>query len=1103
MRFIGKNLIFSPSDLCTYAESEFASWMDRCSKEQKDAYEKDEADEMQEVLGRRGILHEIAVKERFKKDGVVVTDLSEKKYADTLEAMRRGDAVIYQATLECGRFSGVADFLVRVEGKSSLGSYHYEIWDSKLAKKTKANYLLQLCSYAEMLEAIQGRRPECVCVALGSGTNDRHRTNDYYFYYENLRDRFLAFQDAFDISKLPNPEDSRSYGKWSEEAEKILLEKDSLLQVARITRVQKKRLEAAGICTMEQLGKADPETNVKGIAMEVFQRLVHQARLQSQSKGKAIPDFELLPAEKSFLTQLPAFDDADVYFDMEGFPLDQDGLEYLWGFVHKSKNKMKFDCFWAHSPDEEKLALQNFVEFVHSRWLANPNMHVYHYAAYETRAVAVLAQRHSVCEDKVDDLLRNGVFVDLYQIVRNSVVIGGDNYSLKTVEKLYRRARSTDVANAAASVVYYQKWLDACEDRVVADKILKDIRDYNEDDCQSTLELADWLREQAKVGRIVSSPAKEKKDPQPEPEERKGLVAELSKLGETGVLLGQLMDYHNREYKVDCWEFFSKTEHSADELYDDRDCIGGLVADGQAPEKLKQSLVFGFRFDPAQEVKAEVGDYMRLFHDTKSSLCIRELDVKSGIVKLSSKSIKVLPEMIDLLPSGPRKNEFRQLIEEYANAFVEGKKHAALDDFLNRRPPRLKASVKLPKNEESTSVDAIVNVIRGLDGSSLVIQGPPGAGKTYVAAQAIAALCKAKKRVGIMSHSHKAIDNLLGAAASHLKGLGRRIIKWGQDSCDHEEVAFVEGTRQLGDISTVALMGGTAWAFAKDIFDDQFDYLFIDEASQVCVANLVAVSRSARNFVLLGDQMQLAQPARASHPGESGHSCLDFYLKGQATIPLHQGIFLPMTRRLHPEICGFISDAIYEGRLTNHESTVPRQLIPTGKEKWIKESKGIHFIPVAHEGNRDCSEEEAIRIQALIEELLKMNFQDGHRRRMTPEDILIVAPYNAHVRMLRTYLGEDWRIGTVDKFQGQEAPVAILALGASSAADAPRGVDFLFDKNRLNVALSRAKSLSLVVGSPDLALHHAANPQQMTLVNLFCRLLVGEKDQKAKKSQVV
>lgn len=272
---------------------------------------------------------------------------------------------------------------------------------------------------------------------------------------------------------------------------------------------------------------------------------------------------------------------------------------------------------------------------------------------------------------------------------------------------------------------------------------------------------------------------------------------------------------------------------------------------------------------------------------------------------------------------------------------------------------------------------------------------------------------------------------------------------------------------------------------------DMFDYLFIDEAGQVSVANMIGMSQSCKNIILMGDQMQLGQPIQGSHPGESGMSILDYLLQDHATIPADIGVFLPKTYRMHPDVCKLISEQVYEGRLSS--DTITHKHVVQTDGPIITKKSGTCFVPVEHEGNTQGSPEEVAQIEALAKELIGAEFwpdDEGNERNISWNDILFVAPYNYQVNLLRAALDDRARIGSVDKFQGQEAPIVILSMCASDAAGSPRGIDFLFSKNRLNVAISRAQALAIVVGNPNLANTLVSNLKQMEQVNFFCEIVV-------------
>ncbi len=387
-----------------------------------------------------------------------------------------------------------------------------------------------------------------------------------------------------------------------------------------------------------------------------------------------------------------------------------------------------------------------------------------------------------------------------------------------------------------------------------------------------------------------------------------------------------------------------------------------------------------------------------------------------------------------------------------------------------------------------------VEAVAHLDGSHLFIQGPPGAGKTYTGAHLIVSLLQRGFRVGVSSNSHKAINHLLAAverrAASEgidfagVKKSGSR----GDDTCLRGAYIDDVFTNEAVLGEERRLVAGTAWLFARPELDHTLDYLVVDEAGQVALANLVAMGTSARNIVLLGDQMQLGQPVQGVHPGCSGDSVLEYLLDGAATIPPHRGVFLGTTWRMHEDVCRFISDAVYDGRLEPEGANQRQRLVLRDESHPNLRPSGIRFVAVAHEGCSQRSEAEAAVVAELYASLLEQSWCDreGKQRRLGAEEILVVAPYNLQVNLLRRTLPEGARVGTVDKFQGQEAAVVIVSLATSSAESLPRNIEFLYDKNRLNVAISRARCLSLVVASPALTAIRCATVEQLELVNTLC-----------------
>jgi len=409
---------------------------------------------------------------------------------------------------------------------------------------------------------------------------------------------------------------------------------------------------------------------------------------------------------------------------------------------------------------------------------------------------------------------------------------------------------------------------------------------------------------------------------------------------------------------------------------------------------------------------------------------------------------------------------------------------------------------------EST-MDAAIRITKTMSGGCLVIQGPPGTGKTYTASCVIHSLLAAGKKVGIASNSHKAVVNLLGAcgeaaqrSSNHLRGIKVGGEQEGSLFSSNPGLLYVESTSDAFGAYVSGVVGGTAWLFTRPEWEGALDFLFIDEAGQVALANAVAMARCAKNLVLLGDQMQLEQPIQGSHPGDAGLSALQYALKDinasspdlpvfHAVIPHNYGLFLSESRRMHPSVCRFISESIYEGRLESHPDCAKQKIVAsTGINNVITQENGILFDGIKHEGNIQQSEEEVQKVVAIYRELCGRHYtaKDGSIRPLLLEDFLFIAPYNAQVRALQASLPDGARVGSVDKFQGQEAPVCILSLCSSYGEYGSRGLAFILDRNRINVAISRAQCLAIVVADPRIASAAAGSIEEMMLVNLFCKI---------------
>jgi predicted RecB family nuclease len=1132
-------LVFSPSDLVRFMESPYSCWMERYHLEFPGILQPDEPTPEQELVMETGNRHERNYLTELQAQGTVtVIERDRNAEAATAQAIQNGAAVIFQACLRHGPFRGYADFLKRID-RDAEGRHQYEIWDTKLARSAKPTYLIQLCCYAEMLEPLQGRRPKRIGVVLGSGDSPVFNTEEFFHTYLQLRSGLLALMDAFDPNSPPQPEPRADHGRWKSHAQHWVMENDHLAQVAGISTSQIRRLEAAKITTVSGLAKTKL-TKLPKLAEPIFQRLIEQAQLQIETRerrAKAGPKDQVPPCYRVVqpvpggprpgLSMLPPASEGDVFLDLEGFPLTKNGLEYLWGASTRQGGRGKsFHDWWAHDEASEKKALEGFVDWAFARWKQDPAMHIYHYAAYEVSAIKRLMGRHGTREAEVDELLRHEVFIDLYQIVKHGLLVGEPSYSIKSIELLYRGKRSGDVANAGQSIVYYANWLESGEPTDWrASSILKKIRDYNQDDCESTVQLCDWLHERKAEHRIAYLPPRQKVETVEDDEEaadtrsaqriaRRNECRRLSEALENRIsktkdeegrrldrLLLHLLEFHRREAKPGWWRLFARLESTVEELMEDLDCIGGATLVAKATQQVKRSKLLTYRFDPNQDTKIRPGQRVYAVPCANATFQVISID-EAGTVQVQISDAKLDEEFPDGPPAetsfAPQEHVSAVPIIDALLAVVgrwvdQQTLPAALLRLLKRQPPRLPKSQPLRIPGEAIA-EAAVRVVSTMKESTLCLQGPPGTGKTTSASAMIVELVRQGKNVGVLSNSHKAIENLLAAICS-VSGTTIPVFKVGADPeflsrCP--QVTAIANNALAEDKFTGGVIGGTAWLFARPEWVDQLDYLFVDEAEQVSLANLTAVSRCTSNLVLMGDQMQLEQPIQGSHPGESGQSALNYYLQGHATIPDTLGLFLPFTYRLEPETCRFVSDLIYEGRLQPAPGSEKRRLRPkSGTLPYLNKTAGLVLVPVEHEGNVQASDEEAEVVAKVVADLIgrtRINDQGRAAGKLSADDILIVAPYNLQVRRLNERL-PNLRVGSVDKFQGQEADVVIVSLCSSFGDYGSRGLEFILDPNRLNVALTRARVMAVVVGDPRIATSPTTNIPALRRLNLFCRLL--------------
>lgn len=1088
MRETNGHTLFSASDLMKFMGCKHATVLDM-ARMRGEGPEPREDSEDAALLQKQGDEHEAAHLGKLKEQGRRVVEIDSGNLAanaaETREVLAQGSDVVFQGAFLSGNWGGWSDFLERVERPSKLGNFSYEVTDTKLKRTPHPKHVLQLVLYSDLLAEIQGVMPEFAHVELGTGERATLRLKDYSAYARAARQRLEDF--------VANPGETRPVPcadcglcRWADHCAEIWVKEDSLFNVANISRTQVKKLEAAGVDTLEALSTLDHP--VRGLSEPTCARLVTQARLQ-QARKTGAPDFELRPPEvgKGF-DLLPKPQAGDLFYDIEGDPHFEDGLEYLHGVWAKDTG---FVAFWAHDHAAEKQAVIDLFDFFRARLAQFPQARIYHYAPYEITALRRLTAKYGVGEAFLDRLLRERRFVDLFAVVRGGLIGSEPNYSIKSMEAFYGLVRDGEVKTAGGSVVAYEKWLETGEQH-----ILDEIEDYNRIDCVSTEDLRDWLvniRPDGPWPEMAEDFGNKEAEEDAEADALHASLAASDLPEERQAMLFDLGMFHTREAKPAWWAIFDSLGKDEDDLIDDLDALAGLVATGPA-EPVDRSFQRTYQF-PAQETKLRAGRKATIpTTEGMATINITELDraARRVTLKIGSAKADLLTDRLSLHPDKPISTAIiAQALRDVITDQCGAKTYRALDDLLSRTPPRLTPPAGDDILNGSEFVAGSIDAVARMDETVLPIQGPPGTGKTYVSARAILSLVRNGARVGVASNSHEAIRNVLMGCLKAMEWedpdmVFELIHKVSGENDGYPEGCVVQRTTSNDEAAAGGhVVGGTAWFFAREENVQAFDWLFVDEAGQVGLANMLAMGRAARNIVLVGDPQQLPQVIQGSHPHPANLSCLEWVLGDHATIPLERGIFLPVTRRMHPDVCGFISDQVYEGRLQSHPDTAHQSVTGTAFPK-----AGAFWVPVRHEGNAQNAPEEVLAMQMAITELLRGNWtdKDGTTRPVRPRDIIVVAPYNAQVNALDGALPNDIRAGTVDKFQGQEAPICLVSMTASSAEENARGMEFLFSLNRINVAVSRAKGLALVFGAPRLREAKCNTVEQMKLVNTLCAL---------------
>ncbi len=1042
----------------------------------------------------------------------------------TLRAIQRRAPVIYQAAMFDGRFVGFADFLLLEESEQGP---RYRLRDTKLARSVKVEALLQLAAYVDTLTAAGVPVAPEVDLVLGDGATVSYPVDELLPVYRPRRAALQHLLDRHEAGGAP--------ASWEDESVRVCFRcadceeqvraHDDLLLVAGMRVSQRARLIDAGITTRRQL--AAHNGTVPDLSPRTVGALTGQARLQIADRVDGKPPYRVVDPQP--LMVLPDADKGDLFFDFEGDPLwtadgHEWGLEYLWGVLTVAD---EFSPLWAHTRADERAALVAFLDMVRKRRRRYPRMHIYHYAAYEKSTLLRLAGRYGVGERDVDELLREGVLVDLYPLVRKSIQVGTENYSIKSLEPLYmgNELRDGEVTTATASITEYAHY---CELRDAgrtddAATVLKEIEEYNRYDCRSTRRLRDWLVARAIEAGVpprgpVPVDGATAQTVEPDAIERRlwkfaGDGVEARTPEQTAIaMIAAAKGFHQREDKPFWWGHFDRVNNPVEEW---ADAGGVFLVDGhdivedwhQPPRARKPQRRIALRGEIANgELTREMyalydppapaglaDDPDRRGFATVSVVECDNVDAPSEVTVIERQPTggDVFTQVPFALTPGPPIST-KPLAESIAGAAEDVAaalprlRAGAMTDLLLRRAPRTRSGTALP--DTGVVVDDITAALLDLDSSYLAVHGPPGTGKTFTAAQVIARLVNDHGwRVGVVAQAHAVVENLFaGILRSGVDGT--RVAK----KLSSGDGAWTEITNpQFADFIAGhegCVVGGTAWDFASasKVPAGSLDLLVVEEAGQFSLANTVAVARAARNLLLLGDPQQLPQVSQGTHPEPVDGSALAWLVDGHHTLPPERGYFLHCSYRMHPQVCRGVSRLSYDNRLQSHEPV-------TAARRLAGVAPGIRTLAVEHHGNVTDSPEEAAAIVAAIGELLGADWTDEDGTRpLTQRDVLIVTPYNAQVVQVRSHLDDagypDVRVGTVDKFQGQQAPVVFVSMTASSIEEAPRGIAFLLNRNRLNVAVSRAKYLAVIVRSPQLTDYLPGTPDRLVELGAFLSL---------------
>lgn len=1107
--------------------------------------------------------------------GVFRADLVQgpQRQALTTQAFAEKVPVLFQVEIQDGQLIGRADFVVLQPDGT------YSVYDTKLARTARSSAVLQITAYSQALARQGVSMSRYGHLMLGSGEVTRHSVRDTEPVFTRLRARYenlVASRAGKPLATWGTAEHGGSglqtCGRCSTCEVELEQARDVLLVMGCST-AHRVKLNAAGIYTVEQLAALAPTpTQESGIGMWVeadssgidinrvtLNKLVAQAQLflagETRKEHGGVDLYRVFDT-KAFGLLKPE-NPGDIFFDFEGDPLYAEagstdwGLEYLFGWCTRELSddgRPVFEALWAHNRLEEKKAFETFIDYLVGRVQTYPDMHVYHYAPYETTALKRLAARHGTREHALDGLLRMGLFIDLYAVVRGTLRTSGHSLSIKKLEPFYIDALGAareGVTNAADSITEYAEAIELRQSGHVEafHQTLDQIANYNRYDCESTFHLLNWIGEIAQEHGVnwndayQASIVDESALQEPEPDARATLVASLGEHLERltqqwkhdiahahahslpdvpepeSRLITRMawaaVEYNKRENKQYWWGHFARLQDPVEDWIGSeifRPTRSQVAEDWHVPSGKRSlarfSVLYG-QLEPGNKLAAGSGVFsfydepvplgmktsssgIRAYHSAE----IVDIEPVPGdadgmvamtIMERASKTVEPWLELpVGLGPGAPiSTTAIDQRLTDLGQSVLDAlEANPDAPQFEDSARMRLLRRMGTVSESEGAAVsedraERILAALRDHDTAVVAVQGPPGAGKTFVASHVISTLVRAGWHIGVVAQSHAVVENVLRAV--HGRGIPKeQIFKKPRSEYDPERDPFTQAEpSKIPDLLRAAhtgtVTGGTAWNFSAEHFHPEpvFDLLVIDEAGQYSMANSLAVSHASARMLLLGDPQQLPQVSQGTHPEPVNESALSWLVEDAPTIPSDRGFFLDETWRMHPALTHAVSELSYEGKLHSVALTQGREVQGL--------APGVHTLLVEHHGNTASSLEEANAVVATISALVGTNWKETEQSAPQPlgaSDFIVVAPYNAQVQLIAEQLDHaglaEVSVGTVDKFQGQEAAIALVSLAVSDALNSPRGLEFVRNRNRLNVSISRGKHSAFLIHSPAL-----------------------------------